>query len=199
MSISFGLNDGIDWTVLSVHKLPSLDTLVLDPWDWTFSQSEPFQSAFAALSPQLDALALGGSDSGQVDFSVLLRKAENLRHLYVHTSSPRLAEAISTLPCSLETLRFASTALTPEQLAALLIAEKETPSSLRGLRRMTLPKSMTNGWDLATDSSRAAIAVIDKWCQTNKVELEFVEKGKTALEDWQPSRCEAVVAMDEQA
>ncbi|KAK4051705.1 hypothetical protein OIO90_004655 [Microbotryomycetes sp. JL221] len=201
LSVTFGLNDGIDWSFLSTHKLPKLSTLVLDPYDWTFSQAEGFQTAFAAASPQLQALALGGSDNGQVDWIGLLRKADNLKHLYIHTAaSTNLVMAVPNLPSHLETLRIASVCATPEQVATMLGAQQlegqpaSTPTPLENLRLLTLPCASTNGWDLGTEKSRKAIEAIETWCHKKNIKLEYVPRGKAALEDWTPEESKPLVA-----
>ncbi|KAM0790106.1 hypothetical protein ACM66B_005433 [Microbotryomycetes sp. NB124-2] len=199
LSVSFGLNDGIDWSFLSMHKMPKLSTLVLDPYDWAFSQSQLYQSSFLTLSRQLEAIALGGSDSGKLDWPRLLHQANNLKHLYIHTSgSSALLEAVPELPCRLGSLRVASTSATPEQVAEVLGADKkehrdeDIPEPLTLLRRLTLPVASNNGWDLATDEAKKALSQIEQWCRHRHVELDFVERGSTTLEDWKLSAVEAI-------
>ncbi|KAK4050980.1 hypothetical protein OIV83_003109 [Microbotryomycetes sp. JL201] len=199
LSVSFGLSDGIDWSFLSMHKMPKLSTLVLDPYDWAFSQSQSFQTSFQTMSRQLEALALGGSDSGNVDWPRLLHQAESLEHLYIHTStSSALVKAVPQLACRLASLRIASTSATPEQVADILGASNEdqgdgehAPASLCQLERLILPIASSNGWDLATDESRKALSQIRQWCQKNDVNLDFVERGVTTLEDWKPASLES--------
>ena len=108
----------------------------------------------------------------------------------------------------LDTLRIASSAATPEQVAALLTvppAESEptdntplrVPECLTKLRRLTLPVSSYNGWDLEATGTQAAVQQITSVCTARGIELEFVKKGKSALEDWQPESIESVVIEDD--
>lgn len=200
LSLAFGLTKGINWSLLAPRNLPSVNTLTLEPLDWAFAQDARFLSAFASIAPQLDALALAGSDQGEVDFSRLLAKATKLKHLYIHTTTPRLLEAlVSAGEPELDTLRIASGAATPEQVAALLVipvVESEQANvsiprvseSLAKLRRLTLPISSYNGWDLETAEAQVAVRQITALCAARGIELEFVKKGTAALEDWQPER-----------
>jgi hypothetical protein len=200
LSLAFGLTNGINWSLLAPRNLPLVHTLTLEPLDWAFAQDDRFLLAFASIAPQLEALALAGSDQGEVDFARLLAKATKLKHLYIHTTTPKLLEAlVSAGEPVLDTLRIASGSATPEQVAALIMpqvsegqqdekAVPRVPESLAKLRRLTLPVSAYNGWDLETSETQAAVRQIRALCVARGIELEFVKKGKHALEDWQPER-----------
>ncbi|ORY83590.1 hypothetical protein BCR35DRAFT_303479, partial [Leucosporidium creatinivorum] len=164
LSLSFGLDKGIDWALLHPRNIPNLSHLILEPADWTFAQDPCFLSAFARIAPHLQALCLAGADQGGVDFGQLLRKAINLQHLYIHTTSDTLVNDLPSLPSALESLRISSTSASPETLATLLTREKEVPHSLATLKRLTVPNSTINGWDFPTKKSAEARKVIAQWC-----------------------------------
>ena len=195
LSLAFGLDKGIDWALFQPRFLLRISSLTLEPADWTFAQDPCFLSAFAGVAPRLETLCLAGADEGAVDFSLLLRKAVNLKHLYAHTTSSNLVEAIPSLPSALETLRISSSSASPVTLATMLLASKDVPQSLASLKRLSLPRSALNGWEFSTKESVEARKMIEQWCTARGVELVYQAKQGMQLEDWQPEEIE--VKMEE--
>lgn len=184
LSLSFGLPEKLDWSLLQPRNLPLVNTLILDPVDWSFVQDPCFRSSFIALVPQLQALLLSGSDQGDppVDYIDLLNGATELKHLYLATKTSTAFESLSSLPSTLETLRLSRTAAT----ASILLASLQTetlPAAFESLQQLTIP-NYGPGWE--EDFAREEVALIRSWCE--KREVRFVEEGKdkVACEDWNP-------------